>query len=126
MRRQEKAVGGIPAKSVADVIEEPPSAHLKKGALRHAQRAVVPLYPGIGQEKQQIVGRGKFGCVAEAAVFFVEHPAELSYGGGEQRRIRVVPAALVAAQNGDQLLRGAQQPRPGPSPSRPAIACSSS
>lgn len=54
-------------RAAADLVTDSAPGHGVQRALRHAQRLRLPLLRAVIHQKQQIVGRGEFGRLAEAA-----------------------------------------------------------
>ena len=72
MRHEVKAIGGIPAESVPDMVEQAPGVHLTEGRFRHFQSLPIPVLFILLHQEQEIVRRGEFWGLSKSAEGCVE------------------------------------------------------
>ena len=108
---QKTHICGVAAETIADVVKQTASVHLRQGVLRHFQAGAIPVPLIPGQQKQEVVGRWKFRRAAEAAVLPVVGLPVERHGVLQNSGIRRTAALSAPAQLRDDLLRLAQQQR---------------
>jgi len=131
-------IGRVPGKAAAHMVEQAASVHALQRLLRHGPGLGLPCAPGVPEQEDQIMRRGEFWRVPEAAPAGVKTPGVKArrhacqcpvwkagacalrfpepvgqrLSGGQQTAPIFPPQARRLLQQGQQRLSGEVRPRP--------------